>query len=406
MIRSLRTGVSGLKSHQTRMDVTGNNIANVNTLAYKRNRATFSEMLGQGLLGVGRSSGGTSVNPSSVGLGVAVTSIDQNWSQGALENTNKQEDLALNGDGFFIARQGDTNLLTRAGDFTFDKDGKLVTQSGLSVQGWIFDNDGVIDMSALRDVQADWAAADPAKFSENIEVGGNLSTEIEIGESQVISTSVFDEQGNAHNLSIEFTRTGANTWDYDATYGGALAPPPFADVNGSLTFNTDGSLPATSVGLTWDATYVTGAPALNVSLDDVTQTSISTTVSVRGQDGYAPGQLDGYGIDPAGILSLNYSNGQQRAVFQIAMATVNNPNGLEQRGNNMYSPTTAAGDLLLGRAGSEFQTAIQAGALESSNVDLSTEFTEMIIAQRGYQASARIVTTSDEFLQETVSLKR
>lgn len=406
MIRSLRTGVSGLKSHQVRMDVTGNNIANVNTLAYKRNRATFSEMLGQGLLGVGRSSGGTSINPSSVGLGVAVTSIDQNWSQGALEGTNKQEDLALNGDGFFIARSGDTNLLTRAGDFTFDKDGKLVTQNGLAVQGWVFDSEGVIDMSSLRDVQADWAAADPAKFSENVDVGGNLSTDIAVGESQVISTSVFDEQGKAHNLSIEFTRTGANTWDYNAQYGGDLAPPPFADVAGALTFDIDGSLPATSIALTWDANYVTGAPGISVSLDDVTQTSISTTVSVRGQDGYAPGQLDGYGIDPSGVLSLNYSNGQQRPVFQVALATVNNPNGLEQRGGNMYGPTTAAGDLLLGRAGSEFQTAIQAGSLESSNVDLSTEFTEMIIAQRGYQASARIVTTSDEFLQETVALKR
>ena len=220
MIRALHTGVSGLRSNQVRMDVVGNNIANVNTVAFKRGRATFNEVLGQELLGSGRMSGGTGVNPSFVGLGVKVSTIDQNWGQGGLQRTDIATDFALNGDGFFVASDGERNLLTRAGNFTFDRSGRLITSDGLKVQGWQLDPNGEIDMSQTQDIQVDWGAQSPPKATENVTVGGNLSAEAEGGHVETISRAVYDDQGVAHNAVIEFTKTeNPNEWSYTVKYG-------------------------------------------------------------------------------------------------------------------------------------------------------------------------------------------
>jgi len=408
MIRSLRTGVAGLKSHQVRMDVTGNNIANVNTTAYKRGRATFNEMLGQQLLGVGRTAGGSGVNPSSIGLGVGVNSISNDWAQGSLEQTNIAHDLALNGDGFFIVRSGDRNMLTRAGNFTFGSDGNLVTNDGLPVQGYGYDANGDVDMSHLQDIKINWASQAPPKATENVTVGGNMNPDSEEGKKVQISSVVHDEQGKPHNAVIEYTKSATpNEWDYVVKYGGDLVPPPFDNLSGTLSFDIDGTLISpTEHTLTWAPEYVSGGETITIDLQNVTQFEGSSTATVRNQDGFASGQLIGYSIDPRGILVLNYSNGEQEELFQLGIGGITNPNGLEQLGENFYGVTQASGDLILGRAGREVQTAVVSGALEQSNVDLATEFTEMIIAQRGYQASARVITTSDELLQETVNLKR
>lgn len=410
MIRSLRTGVTGLKSHQVRMDTTGHNIANVNTIGYKRSRAAFTELLGQQLLGVGRTAGGSGINPSFIGLGVGVSSIDQNWNQGSLENTNRATDLALNGDGFFVARAANgRNLLTRAGNFTFNDQGHLVTSSGLNVQGFAYDKTtGQIDRSQMQDIQVDWATTEAAKYTENMSVGGNLSADTPEGEVVTLSSIVYDEQGTAHNAIVEFTKTAnADEWTYEVRYGGSDTPAPFSTVTGTMTFNVDGTLNTpTTETLTWDAANVTGGPDISLDLSGISQYSGSTTATVSMQDGYEAGVLVGFSIDPEGYLQLNFSNGQQEPVYQLTIGNVNNPNGLEQLGENFYGLTGASGDLVMGVAGREVQTSIVAGALEQSNVDLATEFTEMIIAQRGYQASARVITTSDEILQETVALKR
>ena len=191
MIRALRTGVSGLKSNQIRMDVIGNNISNINTVAFKRGRAAFNEVLGQQLLGVGRMAGGGGVNPSYVGLGVDVGSIDQNWIQGNLERTNSATDLALSGDGFFITNDGTQNLLTRAGNFTLNRSGDLVTTSGLYVQGWRFDPSGALNQGALTNIRIDATATDPARRTQNIYAGGNLSADALVGDTNTISTAVY-----------------------------------------------------------------------------------------------------------------------------------------------------------------------------------------------------------------------
>lgn len=412
MLRSLHTAISGLRSHQVRMDVIGNNIANVNTIAYKQSRAAFNEMLGQRMVGLGRTTGGVGINPASIGLGVGVGSIDQNWAQGSFQYTNIASDLALSGDGFFVVREGQRNLLTRAGNFTFNGQGELVTSGGLNVQGWRFDaNTNALVPGSPEDVRIDPEALGEPRFTQNVTVAGNLSTDAEDGATSSISTVVYDEQGRAHTVVIEFTKTGDNAWDYTARYEGTETPPPFADVTGSLAFNVDGTLDAAGSSgipatLTWDATYETNGSPLNLSLEGLTQYSGSTTAVVRGQDGHSARELLGYSIDASGTLYLNFADGGQQAAFQLALGDVNNPNGLEQLGDNLYALSGGAGDLTIGRAGLEVKTAVISGALEMSNVDLAAEFTEMIVTQRGYQASARVITTSDELLQEVVQLKR
>ncbi|MGK7297139.1 MAG: flagellar hook protein FlgE [Candidatus Wenzhouxiangella sp. M2_3B_020] len=529
MIRSLRTGVSGLKANQVRMDVVSNNISNVNTVAFKRSRAAFNEVLGQQMLGVGRTAGGTGINPSFVGLGVNVGSIDQNWSQGSLENTGVATDLALNGDGFFIAKAGDRTLLTRAGNFTFNRDGEFVTSNGLNVQGWSYGEDGKLVTGGVEDVRINPNAQAPAKRTENVFVGGNLSADAQIGDMKSVSSVVYDAQGQPRTVIIDYERVttsgefGAteDTWRYtvkdeegnpliDGTAGAsydvsspilsnwsgdsavptvaANATPPTesgtyefsvesydsvadeytvtlgdgstatvaggasttvtsngidvtfdlsggetltvgdsfsvhtrdaASVGGTMTFDANGSMVATNPNadgeqihqFNWDidGTGTSEPFTLNFGNPDesgLTQYSGSTTATVREQDGQASGTLAGYSIDPDGVLQLNFSNGEQQKLFKLAIGNVNNPNGLEQQGENFYTTSAASGDLQLGQAGRELSTAVVAGTLEMSNVELSKEFTEMIVAQRGYQASARVITTSDQILQETMQLKR
>ncbi len=410
--RSLRTGVTGLKSNQTRLDVVGNNISNANTVAFKRGRAAFSEVLGQKLLGVGRTAGGSGINPSHVGLGVSVGSIDQNWEQGSLENTGIQTDLALNGDGFFVAspKEGassDQRMLTRAGNFTFNQNGEFVTANGLNVQGWEF-QDGQVQTGELKNVQFDPNAQSPAKFTSEATVGGNLSADAALNTTSSVSSVVYDEQGQAHDVVIDFEKTADNEWEYTVDAADPANSPFTGAAVGTLEFDPSGAIDGgdPNPSIAWDPGAVDGGPNLDLDLTGITQFAGSTTSKFESQNGNSAGELSGYSINPEGVLELNFTNGEQKELFQLAVGNVNNPNGLEQQGENFYTTTGASGDLQLGRAGRDLRTAVVAGTLEASNVDLATEFSEMIVAQRGYQAAARVVTTSDEVLQETVQLKR
>ncbi len=408
MIRSLRTAVTGLKSHQIRMDVVGNNIANVNSIGFKRGRTAFTEVLGQKIFSASRASGGQSVNSSFIGFGVGVGAVNQNWNQGALENTNISTDLALNGDGFFVVNNGARTMLTRAGNFAFDNQGRLVTSAGVNVQGYAVDENGKVDTSAFQDVTIDFAVQAPPRVTENVTVAGNLPSDTAEGEMVDISSVIYDEQGRAHSVIISFTKTAnANEWSYEAKYSGDLSPEPFSAETGTITFDVDGTLSSPApITPTFDSSYVSSGSTFSIGLEGLTQYSGSTTVAVQDQDGYARGQVIGYYIDADGMVSLNFSNGEQQALYQLAVATVNNPDGLENLGESFFGLTSESGDPIYGRAGQEIQTAVVEGFLEMSNVDLATEFTDMIVAQRGYQASARVITTSDELLQETVNLKR
>ncbi|MEX0748390.1 MAG: flagellar hook-basal body complex protein, partial [Rhodothermales bacterium] len=367
----------------------------------------------------------------------------QNWTQGALENTNRATDLALNGDGFFLAKSDLGTLLTRAGNFSFNRDGQFVTANGLSVQGWGFDADGNVVTGVLKDVQIDPAMTTPPKRTASFTLGSNLSSADETGSTQTISHKAYDNGGGAHTLLINFEKMTTIGEEYDVVTGlplpgsGADSPVHYwqavvQDEDGNdlldnggaqqvynVYFNADGEL-SDAAGtpivadqvetFEWDMQGV-GFEDFDLDFGGVGRTGVtgysgSTTVSITEQDGYTAGVVTSFSVNQEGILELNFSNDQQEKMFQLGIGQVTNPSGLEQIGENFYALTTASGELQVRQAGRESRAVVVAGTLEMSNVDLASEFTDMIVAQRGFQASARIITSSDELLQETVQLKR
>lgn len=407
MIRSLRTGVIGMRSHQMRMDVIGNNLANVNTAGFKRGRVAFQDLIGQRMQGGG-----------SVGNGARVAGVDQSWTQGAFDFTGMGSDLALAGDGFFVANGPNGNVLTRAGNFQFNAEGFLVTPGGYRVQGWGADGNGNVSTGQLRDLRIDLNASAPPRETSSVTLGGNLSADLipnEDGSEATLSTVIYDGQGKSHTLVLTFSRTDQDQWTVSsAQLAGnpdATPPIPATDLDGTgldITFDNDGNLvgPA-SLDLSGVFPNTNGDDlAITVDLSALTQFGGSTTARASEQNGSASGRLVGFGFDPEGRLLLAFSNGEERVAAQLALGTVTNPDGLEPVGDNLLAANLASGAVSFGRAGEEINTQVIAGALELSNVDVATEFTDMIVTQRGFQAAARVITTSDELLQETVNLKR
>ena len=415
MIRSLRTGVTGLRSNQLRLDAIGNNIANVNTTGFKRSRILFQDALTQRIATGGRLSGGGQSTVSNIGNGVSTASVDQVWSQGSLDYTNLPTDLALAGDGFFLAESGQGNVLTRSGAFTFDSEGYLVTQGGLRVQGWEASANGTVSTGPLSDVRVDpGLTADPVR-TDAMSVTGNFSVERQpgAGDPVTMSSVIYDGTGQAHTVVLSVEKTADREWTVTAAEiaGDANATPPVAATpltvaGGVLTFDADGAL-VTGGAVDLGGAFPDGSTLdIDLEMTRVTEYGGSTTVSVASQNGLPAGDLIDYQFDQTGRLVLSFSNGARTTAAQLALGMVSNPDGLDQVGDGFYSVTAASGTLRIGRGGAEIPANVISGALETSNVDLAEEFTDMIVAQRGYQANARVITTSDELLQETVQLKR
>ncbi len=430
MIRSMYTAITGMRSNQTRMDVIGNNIANANTTGFKRQRTTFAQMISQ-QLALSHPGAWRSTNPAFIGLGTYVSGINSSFTQGSIKTTGVATDLALNGDGFFLTKnpQGKI-LLSRAGNFTLAADGTLVTPDGQPLQGWKESvlMQGNASIGTLEPIKIDFNATSPPARTQNISIAGNLSADIrstDANNSLTISSVAYDAQGKAHTLVITFTKTAdlangqQDTWSFSIK---DASDPSTELASGTLEFDAEGklaSLDGTPVdpsgdalfGFSWDMDGDGTAEALNLnfggsSFNGLTQFSGSSTPAVFQQDGHAAGELTGYTITPEGIVQLNFSNGLQENAYRLAIGTVNNPQGLVPIGNNYYELSPAAGTLNVGEAGESVNTTLIQGALEMSNVDLVTEFADMIVTQRGYQAAARIISTSDELIQETLQIKR
>ncbi|MCD4813475.1 flagellar hook protein FlgE [bacterium] len=407
MLRSLFTGISGLTSHQTRLDVVGNNIANVNTSGYKSGRVNFSDMMSQTLSGASPSQGGRGgTNPLQVGLGVNMASITNIHTQGALQSTGVMTDLAIQGDGFFILGDGAQNWYTRDGSFGLDADGFMVEPSnGLKVQGWTAIN-GVLDTTQpIGDIQIPIAAEMTALQTANAEVIGNLDSTAAVGDTYSNTFIVYDSLGDSHNATVTYTKTGVNTWDWVASGTGIVSAPP---VNGgTLTYNADGSL-NTQTGTLSIATTNGSTTPLPVAIDFSTTTQLASgnTVNLFGQDGYPPGTLTAFNISNSGIVSGVFDNGIIQTMGQISMARFTNNSGLMKEGDNLWAESVNSGVSQVGTANTGARGGIQAGSLEMSNVNLASEFSDMIVTQRGFQANSRIITTSDEILQELINMKR
>lgn len=390
MLRSLFSGISGLRAHQTMLDVTGNNIANVNTTGFKASQAQFQDTLSQVLQNAGAAQDGIGgTNPAQVGLGVRVAGITTNFQQGAAQLTNRSTDMMISGDGFFVVRKGAEQFYSRAGAFDFDATGQLVTPDGGLVQGWAAAADGSIDVNGpLVDLRLPIATLMAAEATTSATFEGNLPSEAAVGTVLNREIDVYDAAGNRTALELSFTRT-ATGWDVSATNGATTA-------TGTLAF-TDGVL-------TGGGTLTVGA--MTVDLATVTGYAGLDTVEASTQNGRAAGTLQSFTINADGTLLGSFSNGLKQPLGRVALATFTNPAGLTKSGNSLYASTVNSGDAQIGAAGTGGRGALTGGALEMSNVDLSAEFTNLIIAQRGFQANSRVITTSDELLQELVNLKR
>ncbi|HWR62131.1 MAG TPA: flagellar hook protein FlgE [Clostridia bacterium] len=470
MMRSMFSGVSGLRAHQLKMDTIGNNIANVNTVGYKSQRATFQEVFSQTLRGAGspqEGKGGT--NPQQVGLGISLSSIDTFHIRGAVQRTDNLTDLAINGDGFFILSNSADDLsrtYTRAGNFSLDDDGNLVAANGYRVLGYMVDSDtGVLksQLEGLRISKAEMVAAQETTYSR---FEGNLDNAITkvtatskpvytpattapvAPESLVIpsetkywetTATVYDNLGGKHTLKYTFIRglesTGGtgqgqvsadddrwsviikdqdtgkyynaadNTFGDGANLDELLVELKFKD--GALDTSTTETPSGGKLSITVDGKNGS-ADITNLSIDftKITQFANESNAAVTKTDGYPQGSLDTFSIGPTGEISGIFTNGISRIIGQVALAAFKNPAGLEKTAENMYQVTPNSGEPIVGLPGSNGLGAINSGTLEMSNVDISNEFAEMISTQRGFQANSRIITTSDEMLQELVNLKR
>ncbi len=404
MLRSMFTAISSLNLHQYFMDVVANNLANANTTSFKAGRISFQNQFSQ-LLNVGSAPaanlGGT--NPTQIGLGAQLGGITTIWTQGSLQTTGRNTDMAIQGDGFFIFGNGADRFYSRDGMLGLDADGNLVhSATGLRLQGWqatTSGSTGTVDTGQpIGNIQLPLGST-LAQATTNATLSGNLDATTAIGDSYNTTLGVYDSLGVLHDVTVTFTRTADNTWDWAAS-GGATG-------SGTLTFDTNGQYQAGTGSINIPAAGGAAATNFTVDFSDLTQLATEGDVSLSGQDGLAAGDLTTFYISPNdGQVYGLYSNGMQQLVGQVALARFVNPSGLMQAGQNMYQVGLNSGDPSVGAANSGGRGLIAAGYLEGSNVDMAQEFTNMILAQRGFQASSRVITTSDEMLQELVNIKR
>ncbi|MEX0974444.1 MAG: flagellar hook protein FlgE [Bacillota bacterium] len=426
MMRSLFSAVSGLRAHQTRMDVIGNNVANVNTPGYKSSRVTFQEVFSQTLRGASSPSdmsmterGG--MNPLQVGLGVTTGSIDTNHVSGNLQPTSRMADVAIEGKGFFVVQDGSTHAYTRVGAFDTDGDGILVDSEGRKVLGWVLDPlTGNLPTdkteTLLNPIRIAIGSNMSASATNRIVWQKNLDSQAALGATKTVPVTTYDSQGAPHSVTLTFTKIGPdagppvvppNTWAWEATTAEADLTIP-AGTEGVLTFNADGSFSATNPAISAIPMTHPGVSNMNVVMNfaGMTQVAGPSTADTASVNGHPTGTLESYTFDSKGIISGFFSNGQTKILGQISVANFANPSGLQKKGKSLYVESNNSGDADIGEAGMSGRGTVAPSSLEMSNVDLAEEFTQMIITQRGFQANSRIITVSDELLQELVSLKR
>ena len=424
MLRSMFAAVTGLRSHQAFMDVVGNNIANVNTTGYKTSTVLFQDLLSQELRGAGQpgnsagQAGGT--NPAQVGLGVRLAGVSVNFAQGATQLTGRSTDFAIQGDGFFMVDQAGTELYTRNGSFSLDGNGNLVTVDGGYVQGWQADVNGNVSTNAsVGRLQIPVGQIINPVTTTNMQIGGNLPSDSATGTTINAGLDIYNSTGTAIPLRVEYTKianaAGQVNWQarvYDSANNVIQGPT-------AVTFNltgalTTGNITVTQANLnsiagtsgTWNASGITLDFGSATDPDRLTGSAGLNSAAALSQDGSAIGSVVGFSVSQQGLITGVFSNGRSQALGQIALATFANPVGLQKAGNSMYIRTVNSGTPQTGVAGQGGRGTLSGGTLEMSNVDLAAEFTNLIVAQRGFQANSRVITTSDEILQDLVNLKR
>jgi flagellar hook protein FlgE len=417
---SFATSLSGLSANQQKLDVIGNNLANINTLAFKGSDVNFSDLVSQSV-------GGSSVNPMQVGLGVTLGSIAPNFSQGGISNTGVPTNVAIQGSGFFVTGVAGDRSYTRAGDFSQDADGMLITSDGRPVQGYTAVNaatGAIITTGQPTNIVVPPGVLRPPVATTLFGAASNLDANAAVGATFTASPQIFDSLGTSHVATITYTKTAAG-YDYSIAVPGAdVTATPAAPVvlkAGTLTFTpagilalVDGAAAADVVVPPPAAGWKDGAAATVMAWDIMNANGVATLTGFSApsqtssltQNGQAPGSVTGISIDSDGQIVATIGAGQTAILGQLAMANFNNPAGLTKLGSNAYGETAAAGIPNVGVAGTGGRGSLIGSSLEQSNVDMAKEFTQMILAQRGYQANSKGITTADQLMQETLNLKQ
>jgi flagellar hook protein FlgE len=404
MIGSLYAGISGLKVNTKAMSVIGDNIANVNTTGFKTSRVSFANIFSASI--------GSTENQ--IGRGVYLSGVNPVWDSGSLENTNNVTDLAVNGKGLFIVNNDSgTPLYTRAGKFEFNRYGNLVSQDDMAAQGYSIDVNGN-QAASLSDITL--PAGNNAPFAtDEFSMGINLDAGAATNDTYTTSVTVYDSLGNPIPLTMTFTKNAtARQWDVDAsipTSAGSGAAVSVAtvtfDADGDLIGTTDPTVTLTLTnGATSPQTFDWDLYESSSTNGNLTGYSGTSATSSQTQTGYASGTLQGVSVDESGVFTGLYSNGAMIPFAQIALADFASYSGLGKMGSNLYLATINSGQPTIGVPGSSSLGSVSPSSLEMSNVDLSTEFVQMITTQRAFQASSKVITTSDEILAELINIKR
>jgi flagellar hook protein FlgE len=417
---SFSAGLSGLNANQTALSVIGNNLANINTIGYKTSTVTFADLVSQTV-------GGSSLNPMQVGLGVMTGSISPVFSQGPIESSSEATNVAIQGSGFFVVEGDQGQAYTRAGNFSFDDAGVLVTPDGYRVQGYTATNPTtgeILTTNPPTDIVVPPGVLRPPVATTSFQTLSNLDADAPVNATFTSSVQLYDRLGAAHVVTITFTKTAASTWTYGMTVPGAevVGTPAgqyaIPGATGTLVFangvlsTVNGAAPA-DVTVTTPA-WANGAAAGTLSWDLVDANNVgamtsyasASTTSSTSQNGSAAGTVNNISITADGTITGTFGAGQTINIGRLALANFNNPKGLVKQGSNRFGESQAAGLPNIGAPGEGGRGTLIGSSLESSNVDMAKEFTLMILAQRGYQANSKSITVADELLQDTLNMKR
>jgi flagellar hook protein FlgE len=404
--------LSGLRANSVALSTIGNNLANLNTTAFKGQTTSFEDLFYQQ---IGSSGSGDAIQ---VGAGTRVAGTSTDFTEGTIlpDSNANSADMALAGNGFFVVQQGGVQSLTRAGNFQLSSSGGLITQDGQQVMGYAAVNGVVNQNSSLTPITIPVGLNEGAQATQNISVTTNLNSNATVGTTFSSPVQIFDSLGQSHQVTVSYTKTATNTWNYsvDLPAGDFTGVP--SNNTGTLTFNSSGNLvsPAGSVNNITFPTLVDGASNLsfNWNLNNssgtptISQLAAASSNTANSQDGFTSGVYQSFTVDSSGVITAQFSNGRTSTIGQLAVATVANTAGLTASGGNNYMTTAASGLATIGVAGVGGRGTVDDAALEQSNVNIATEFSNLIIAQRAFEANSKTVTTFDTISQDVISMVR
>jgi flagellar hook protein FlgE len=413
-LTSFYTALTGLNNNSAAINVIGDNLANMNTTAFKSSHATFAELLS----GVS----GTSLtgNPVSIGLGSTLNGVNRDTTQGTINYTGKSTDAAINGNGFFVVSTEGGLGFTRSGQFEFDREGNLISSDGFKAMGYMAVNGTIDNSGALTTIEIRRGQLLPASATENVSIQANLDAQAADASTFSSSVRIYDSLGAAHTATVTFTKTGMGAWDWSATIpaedtGGAVGDPPVQIGTGALQFDGNGVMTAPAANAALNVSGLSnGAADMAVTfrlLDNagnpfITNYANESAISSTLQDGYESSTLAGIRINSDGVIVGLAENGKSIPLAQLALGNFPNIEGLQKYRGSTFVSFPSSGEPTIGVAGSGGRGFITGAALEQSNVDMAREFINLIVAQRAYQANSRVITTTNELYQDSLNLVR